>query len=90
MYCLKVRVCARSVTLYKRTVVNIRYHPGGVKCTMARGCQGREGCNAEGCAWRDGEEDGYLSSVEQLKVETEAATKLNLGSGLCLDSSLVV
>lgn len=40
---------------------------------------------------RDGvERQGYLSSVEQLKVETEAATKLNLGSGLCLDSSLVV
>lgn len=37
-----------------------------------------------------GRGEGYLSSVEQLKVETEAATKLNLGSGLCLDSSLVV
>lgn len=34
--------------------------------------------------------EGYLSSVEQPKVEMEAATKLNLGSGLCLDSSLVV
>lgn len=34
--------------------------------------------------------EGYLSSVEQAKVEMEAATKLNLGSGLCLDSSLVV
>lgn len=39
---------------------------------------------------REGVVEGYLSSVEQPKVEMEAATKLNLGSGLCLDSSLVV
>lgn len=38
----------------------------------------------------EGVVEGYLSSVEQPKVEMEAATKLNLGSGLCLDSSLVV
>lgn len=53
---------------------------GCVQCVRARKTE----------RMKEGGVEGYLSSVEQPKVEMEAATKLNLGSGLCLDSSLVV